>query len=639
MSKARFRSIALLLVVLVTSPCSLALRRVTLEDYLWNRTTQSAVEYMTGFGLKTCADTLRTKPDYSTTTCTNLRAFRCTCVADCEVYGSCCYDHERNKLTEAAPETTGCLRDNFYAMVKCPQSWGDGDVREACETGQGKYTVDEPVTDLSTNVTFRNAFCAQCHGVESYTPWRLLVTCKHFQNVYMCRSEEEFLDLVQSQKNSFCKRLRRMAPAGIEPSYCLSNVWFSDAVDTCNVTGGWATDDYDADVEQNCLLYKSLSLGVGDYRSFYKNLFCAVCNGVRAQTCECQGEDSGILVPEIDQHTGAPLTLLLGPRDRDTDSDDRHRLDTCSDGQWADFTYLWNKSVPADVYLSGYGPNLCVDGQAQFTDGQVCGPDIFPCDCSPHCASYGTCCSDRVPDRMIIQPMVHTTGCLQDTAYAMVRCPYWTDELDITEACETGQGKYTFDEPVTDPNTNITYRNAFCAQCHGVESYTTWDQLNVTCTHFQHVLSAVSREQLLDMAKQGSSPCTATRAHPDELVPSYCTTTTLGSGVIIGKCNVTGQWPTEDYDADVESNCLLHRYGVLLWVPRDRNAYRNMFCALCNGVVPEVDQDCSDFSGSGPGYEKVRPPMSLLLGLRGSPAGDELQDVGDCSSSHWLDHA
>ncbi|KAK7493264.1 hypothetical protein BaRGS_00015390, partial [Batillaria attramentaria] len=295
--------------------------------------------------------------------------------------------------------------------------------------------------------------------------------------------------------------------------------------------------------------------------------------------------------------------------------------------------YVWNESVFTEDYLTGYGPNLCVDGQAQFTDGRLCIPNTFPCDCSPTCEFHGTCCSRRVPGKIA---MAYTlTGCLQDRTYAMVRCPVWGSEKDIREACETGQGKYTLDEPVTDPNTNVTYRNAFCAQCHGVESYTTWDQLNVTCAHFQHVLSAVSREQLLDMAKQEVNQCTVTRARPDEVVPLYCPEPTWFSDPVVNSCNVTGGWATEDYNAAFVFNCRVYN-GPLLRVRKGGVTYLNLFCALCNGITLNAMQCTQLIGGSISGSE---PPLSLLLGLRGSPAGDELQDVGDCSSSHWLDHA
>nr|KAG5704140.1 hypothetical protein BaRGS_009670 [Batillaria attramentaria] len=268
------------------------------RDYVWDKTIQSPEDFMTGFGLDTCGNKAWTRSWL--TTCYNLGPFPCDCYDNCKLYGSCCYDKYESPegLTQAWPETTGCLEDKTYAMVRCPQSWGDGDVREACETGQGKYTMEEPVTDLSTNVTFRNAFCAQCHDVKSYTAWELEVTCKHFQDVYTARSEEEFLDLASAN-------VRR-----------------------------WATEDYDADVEKNCLLYKSLSLRM-NHEMTYQNLFCAVCNGIKPYTYGCF-EDDNLEHREIWIHP--PLSLLLGLRDRDMGSGDGHRLVTCFDGQWADLT-------------------------------------------------------------------------------------------------------------------------------------------------------------------------------------------------------------------------------------------------------------------------------------------------------------
>ncbi|KAK7493282.1 hypothetical protein BaRGS_00015408 [Batillaria attramentaria] len=302
--------------------------------YTWDKTNQTAEDFVTGFGQKTCAEQSSKAPKVISTTCRSVDGFPCNCTKDCDPYGFCCYDHSAGGgLTKSWLETTGCLEDQTYAMARCPQSWGEGDIREACETGQGKYTVDEPVTDLSTNVTFRNAFCAQCHNVTSFTPWELTVTCFHFQNVYLAESEEELFDLSRGSESA-CY-VRRVPPAAAGPQrQCPTPAWFSAVVDTCNVTGECATEDYDADVEENCLLYKSLSLRVYQRPFTYQNLFCAVCNGVRLYTYRCNSKNGRGTAKVGDP----PLTLLLGLGDRDTDSDDEHRLDTCSDRQWADLT-------------------------------------------------------------------------------------------------------------------------------------------------------------------------------------------------------------------------------------------------------------------------------------------------------------
>nr|KAG5704143.1 hypothetical protein BaRGS_009673 [Batillaria attramentaria] len=400
---------------------------------------------------------------------------------------------------------TGCLQDRTYAMVRCPVWGSEKDIREACETGQGKYTLDEPVTDPNTNVTYRNAFCAQCHGVESYTTWdQLNVTCAHFQHVLSAVSREQLLDMAKQEVNQ-CT-VTRARPDEVVPLYCPEPTWFSDpVVNSCNVTGGWATEDYNAAFVFNCDVYKGSLLRVRKGGVTYLNLFCALCNGITLNAMQCTQLIGGSI-----SGSEPPLSLLLGLRGSPA-GDELQDVGDCSSSHWLDH------------------------------------------------ANYGTCCSDRVPGRMT-QAWPETTGCLEDKTYAMVRCPQSWGDGDVREACETGQGKYTVDEPVTDLSTNVTFRNAFCAQCHGVESYTAWE-FSVTCTHFQFVFSASTQEEFLEMADKDDSYCFIKVVHPDDFEPSRCPEQAAEwlSAEVVDTCNVTGEWATEDYDADVEKNCLLYK--------------------------------------------------------------------------------
>ncbi|KAK7493267.1 hypothetical protein BaRGS_00015393 [Batillaria attramentaria] len=300
--------------------------------------------------------------------------------------------------------------------------------------------------------------------------------------------------------------------------------------------------------------------------------------------------------------------------------------------------YIWNKTaVSAEAYLTGYGQTVC-----GMNEVQLCLTNMvtFPCDCSPQCASYGTCCSDRVPGRMT-QAWSETTGCLEDKTYAMVRCPQSWGDGDVRKACETGQGKYTVDEPVTDLSTNVTFRNAFCAQCHGVESYTAWE-FNVSCAHFQFVLNAISREEFLQMADNDTRICTVKRTPPTPLIPSACPVNDWFSLAVVGTCNVTGEWATEDYDADVEKNCLLYTRLVLWSTHYSGVTYQNLFCAVCNGVVPKVVDECSGGAGGGSQWSgsDSQPPLSLLLDLQTSSDVVELElYIDECSPNQWLGHS
>ncbi|KAK7493265.1 hypothetical protein BaRGS_00015391 [Batillaria attramentaria] len=327
-------SVASLWMMLVSVCCG-----VSSEPYIWNKTAVTAERYLADYEPDVCGvdeDAARDE-DRETFCCFSPETFPCDCGEHCHNYGTCCSDRVPGRMTQAWSETTGCLEDKTYAMVRCPQSWGDGDVREACETGQGKYTVDEPVTDLSTNVTFRNAFCAQCHGVESYTAWEFNVTCLHFQFVFGASSQEEFLDKA-AQNDSSCS-FKLVPPDQFNTILCPWHGWFSAAVvDTCNVTGGWATDDYDADVEKNCLQYKSLVLRVKLRLETYQNLFCAVCNGVipERRSLGFSYEISSRFAYNDISFGHPPLSLLLGLQDSPEAGDGSKQGDTCPSGQWRD---------------------------------------------------------------------------------------------------------------------------------------------------------------------------------------------------------------------------------------------------------------------------------------------------------------
>ena len=52
-------------------------------------------------------------------------------------------------------------------MTTCPPDWKDSDTRNRCEHLDSSYRdplLDAPLTSLSTNTTYKNWYCAYCHG-------------------------------------------------------------------------------------------------------------------------------------------------------------------------------------------------------------------------------------------------------------------------------------------------------------------------------------------------------------------------------------------------------------------------------------------------------------------------------------------
>ena len=297
--------------------------------YTWDKQSTSAEHYLTGFGLDVCTENASTST--SDDRCHDPPGYLCECVDGCETYGSCCHDRLPDLTVSSS---AGCLESGSYAIAKCPAEWSQAGIREKCEAGVGQYTRDEPVSDVTTATTFRNEFCATCHGASTFEGWELNVTCDHFQYLYAADTQDAFMDLVM-QNLGLCD-VERVPPAGTQPRLCPMPWWFSIRfIDTCNVTGEWKDDDYDDDVASNCPLYKSLVLQVQNSGNVFQNLFCAICNGVRPMTGVC---GHGVNVPPAPHPrvSAAPLSLLLGLQGPDDQLEtDQHRLD-CPPGQWLD---------------------------------------------------------------------------------------------------------------------------------------------------------------------------------------------------------------------------------------------------------------------------------------------------------------
>ena len=257
------------------------------------------------------------------------------------VMGDCCpkrppSDFQPHDLTNG--RYTGCLTGlgrRFLAVVRCPEQHPDPTLRQECEHGKGNFTTDEPVTDLATQVVYRNPHCAKCHGVDRYTPWRLGVDCSHFQYLYTVRSELELLGEVSdadTKAYSGCT-VKHIPPVDSSPKTC--GPFFRDSVpgpfiQTCNVTGLWTK--LDEDVHTNCAKFTALHFRVREFshpHRLFMNLFCALCNGFQLLTNRCS------VIPHSKPPLHGPLTFLLGLQDRQETS--TVTVDNCPAGQWLFF--------------------------------------------------------------------------------------------------------------------------------------------------------------------------------------------------------------------------------------------------------------------------------------------------------------
>ena len=187
---------------------------------------------------------------------TESEASRCTCDRSCIRLGDCCvdffslclnitdetevlaileqalYDSDNASIAETDSEVNAtdmiksygsCVTDpegERYTMVTaCPGSFtGRHDVVETCEEAD-KYPSLQPYSDANfMTLTFRNVFCARCHGYEEdkLLPWTRGVSCKKTDasnNFALPGAESsshyDFAEVVAAIRSGDCKYVYR----------------------------------------------------------------------------------------------------------------------------------------------------------------------------------------------------------------------------------------------------------------------------------------------------------------------------------------------------------------------------------------------------------------------------------------------
>ena len=154
--------------------------------------------------------------------------------------------------------------------------------------------------------------------------------------------------------------------------------------------------------------------------------------------------------------------------------------------------------------------------------------------------------------------------------------------------------------PVTGEDNN-TYRNAFCAECHGIKKFTHWG-LNVACLD----PAAKYRTDLANNSAYLMENCTwyLSPGNQSNLSASPCTRSTLCESLI-----TTNE--SSKYD-DLVNKC--KAYSQL--VEADLVLYKNFHCASCNG------KDAKKFQGP-PMQGTDKPSLLLFFDYKSLPRGSD----------------
>ena len=228
----------------------------------------------------------------------------CSCDESCSLYGDCCHDIQQLNSTSNISSANiynmvSCVQTSFpdqhgyekpayyynaYFMVTaCPQQWVSShsnqqtarQILHSCTNSSLS-----PVTDLTTNLTFRNTYCAQCNNINQ-------TQLVHWNANYFCDTDNGSIVI-----NSL-SHIRK---------YCrISN--FSPTVKTrsCNRLVSSCPNTFD----NQRVIFQCKNNGLEIYiedRVLFKNRWCAECNGAINSECsvlcsQCLGNSPGQFPP------------------------------------------------------------------------------------------------------------------------------------------------------------------------------------------------------------------------------------------------------------------------------------------------------------------------------------------------------
>ncbi|KAG8179560.1 hypothetical protein JTE90_016130 [Oedothorax gibbosus] len=242
-------------------------------------------------------------------------------------------------------------------------------------------------------------------------------------------------------------------------------------------------------------------------------------------------------------------------------------------------------------------------------------PDHHNCDCSALCALYDTCCVDSPFLGSIRRrsSACRSSGPSGEHAFMVDFCPK-SYSGPFRRRCEREAKDWSdpFDRvPVTNLNTQTTYKSLFCALCHGEDPgrLRVW-QIALDCTGLkenmkvcqddkrfvlQNMIYLREKQQWGLWSHDNESDWMFRRIGLDPKLPEDMTP-------FVKRCRpglVSQCRPDWSGDADIRKLC--RAYTAAVYFPR--TAYRNVHCAICNFEQDLTAMSChgaetSDFKGA-----------------------------------------
>ena len=240
---------------------------------------------------------------------------QCFCDDRCSYYNDCCHGNSQEAGTDVHVNelvtTSVCERlgnQSMYVVKSCPADYPVGDVLSYCE---GDPTSEDllqrlPVTESQYGVTFKNIYCAVCHeySTRDVIFWTMEVECllrKIKKKKKMKSKSKDRYDIMPKStgNNTSNATYRDVTKKCLGYDYYFTEPENIPTLRRClpkltkTCTDTWQNDTILSQCEQGP--QATVYLGLFPYR----NIYCAMCNGVNANDGLCtQAPDiDGILNP------------------------------------------------------------------------------------------------------------------------------------------------------------------------------------------------------------------------------------------------------------------------------------------------------------------------------------------------------
>lgn len=505
--------------------------------------------------------------------------------------------------------------------------------------------TDPPVVDLGTLISYKNRYCALCHGINQTKNWNIEFSCLKQQDFNYISSYEEILSAAEEAECSVMHTSQFATKCG--------NV--HTMVTKCNVSGTWI--NYDFEIEKACNSEYSNSY------QMYKNVFCAMCNPPVPSEDIPQKPCAPILENDMTAacHDHMP-TMLTYPfknvfcKNCMQDAIPFH-------GPLLHFSsrYLHNQSKPFEYGLHisyiihsileriksernksdfKFPPpssdnlqlnitNLISLSKAAFAE-KNCDSDLFQSihrtydddSCSCHIGCTTSCCDDLA----FKQPL----SCISDAFppretskggyYVLNEFPMTNKALYSLCTTQKTDGDITLQIPVTHISSGkfVSYRNVYCMVGNMLMSKLTeseFDNEFMFNTFSWTVISSCPKPVTNDWFNANSFlQYTRDVNCTHSLHPYEGSVVCEEKFVDIEKCNETGTW--RSFDADVLNACEnIEGFRFPILYDNALNiSYRNKFCKICNPhFIPDDQTSITECGVNWPVVDSnVSNPCNLL---------------------------